>query len=490
MQLTTAGTYKDTIKNQLDCDSIIYILNLEYLPDVVFVEEDTLLCYGATCEWRGLQLTTEGTYNDTVKNQLDCDSLIYILNLKYLPDVQYIEEDTLLCHGVTCEWRNLQFITAGTYNDTVKNQLDCDSLIYTLHLEYLPQVQHFITDTFLCYGEVCDWRGTTYTESIIDHDTIRNILGCDSLIYTLNLTINHEIPITHVIDTMAGAEYHWNDQIYTYGGDYTVTLSAITGCDSVVTLHLLDNPAAIDSILVAEQCAGSGTYDVKIQTQGFIEKIALRYSPLAQAAGLRDTVVAFSSTKDTYTIYYDSVRAGVHEVTAVGLFHGVEVATYTFDLTYLYPNTIFEQRYNDLIAVLTHDYNGGYDFAAFQWYKDGVMLQGETHSYLNQQLTFDSEYSVLLTTTDGLQMMSCPIFAEDKADLSVYPTLTKVGGSVICRMTQPMQLCIYHSSGELIREYNLEKGKNEIYMPSVSGVYMLLFISNNRIERSVKVIVQ
>jgi hypothetical protein len=27
-------------------------------------------------------------------------------------------------------------------------------------------------------------------------------------------------------------------------------------------------------------------------------------------------------------------------------------------------------------------------------------------------------------------------------------------------------------------------------MPSVSGVYMLLFISNNRIERSVKVIVQ
>jgi hypothetical protein len=293
-----------------------------------------------------------------------------------------------------------------------------------------------------------------------------------------------------VIDTMAGAEYHWNDQIYTYGGDYTVTLSAITGCDSVVTLHLLDNPAAIDSMLVAEQCAGSGTYDVKIQTQGFIEKIALRYSPLAQAAGLRDTVIAFSSTKDTYTIYYDSVRAGVHEVTAVGLFHGVEVATYTFTLTYLYPNTIFEQRYNDLIAVLTHDYNGGYDFAAFQWYKDGVMLQGETHSYLNQQLTFDSEYSVLLTSTDGLQMMSCPIFAEDKADLSVYPTLTKVGGSVICRMTQPMQLCIYHSSGELIREYNLAKGKNEIYMPSVSGVYMLLFISNNRIERSVKVIVQ
>ena len=489
LQLTTEGTYKDTVKNQLDCDSLIYILNLKYLPDVVFIEEDTLLCYGVTCEWRELQLTTEGTYNDTVKNQLDCDSVIYILNLEYLPDVQYIEEDTLLYHGATCEWRGLQLTTEGTYKDTVKNQLDCDSVIYILHLEYLPQVQHFITDTFLCYGEVCDWREVVYAESGVYRDTVRNILDCDSLIFTLNLTIYPEIPITHVIDTIAGTEYHWHDNTYTEGGEYMVTLSAITGCDSVVVLHLLDNHAAIDTVIMYEQCAGSGEQEIEILTQGFIDSIALRYSPLALQAGLTDTLMPLSEN-DLYTIQYRDVRAGAHEVTAVGLFRNEEVAQYTFALTYLYPNTIFEQRYNDLLAVLTHDYNGGYDFTAFQWYQDNMPLQGETNSYLNQQLNFNAEYSVLLTDTNGVQLMSCPFIPTNRAEISIYPTIVKPGEKVNCYTTEGNKVYIHDSTGQLLNKLAVKAGTTEIYMPTTSGIYMLRFESSDHTERTYKIIVQ
>jgi hypothetical protein len=359
-----------------------------------------------------------------------------------------------------------------------------------MRLTILPPTKYFATDTALCYGEVCDWRDVTYNESGIYHDTIRNILSCDSLIYTLNLVIYPEIPITHVVDTMAGAEYHWNGQIYTDGGEYSVTLPAITGCDSVVVLHLTSNPAAIDTVIVYEQCAGSGEQEVEILTQGFIEKIALNYSPQAQAAGLRDTVMPMASMDNIYTIYYDSVRAGVHEVRAVGLFHGKEVATYTFALTYLYPNTIFEQRYNDLITILTHNYNGGYDFSAFQWYKDGVLLPGETHSYLNQSLSFESEYSVLLTNTDGLQLMSCPIIAENKAELSVYPTILKHSGMVKCHMTDNNALYIHDSTGKMLQEHQLEAGTTAITLPAISGVYLLRFVSSNHVERTFKVIVQ
>ena len=216
----------------------------------------------------------------------------------------------------------------------------------------------------------------------------------------------------------------------------------------------------------------------------------MNYSPQAQAAGLRDTVMMLSSTDDIYTIYYDDVRAGVHEVTAIGLFHGKEVASYPFTLTYLYPNTIFEQRYNDLIAVLTHDYNGGYDFTAFQWYKDGVLLPGETHSYLNQSLSFESEYSVLLTNTDGLQLMSCPIIAEDKAELSVYPTILKHGEMVKCHMTDENMLFIHNSTGKIIQEQPLKAGTTAITLPAISGVYLFRFVSNDHIERTFKVIVQ
>ena len=484
MTYTASGVYYDSLQTIHGCDSVeILILTINY--------RDTAFFSQTACEtytWYGTEYQESGTYYYHTQTALGCDS-VEVLYLTILPPAAYIVADTLLCSGATCDWRGLQLTTAGSYNDTLKNQLDCDSIIYTLHIAYLPDVQHLITDTALCYGEVCDWRGMVYERSGTYLDNVKNVLGCDSIIYTLNLVIYPEIPITHVIDTMAGPEYHWNEQIYTHGGDYTVTLPAITGCDSVVSLHLVDNPAAIDTVIVYEQCAGTGEQEVEIVTQGFIEKMLLNYSPKAQEAGLRDTVMPYT-VSNTYTIQYDSVRAGVHEVTAVALFHGVEVATYTFALSYLYPNTIFEQRYNDLIAILTHDYNGGYDFAAFQWYKDGVLLPGETHSYLNQPLSFESEYSVLLTNSEGLQLMSCPFMAENKSELTVYPTFVKDGAPVICHTTEPLQLGVYHVSGVLLYEQDLSAGTNEIYLPDVSGIYLLVFIGEDHIERNMKVIVQ
>jgi hypothetical protein len=314
------------------------------------------------------------------------------------------------------------------------------------------------------------------------------MLLCDSVIYTLNLLIHPEIPITHVTDTMAGPEYHWNEQIYTTGGEYSVILPAVTGCDSTVVLHLLSNPAAIDTVILYEQCAGSGEQEIEILTQGFISQIAFRYSPKALAAGWQDTIMPLASN-DLYTLSYRDMRAGIYEATAVGLFHDVEVATYSFTLTYLYPTTIFEQRYNDLITVLTHDYNGGYDFVAFQWYKDGILIPGATHSYLNQSLGFEAEYSVLLTDTNGLALMSCPIIAEDKAEISVYPTILHQGQLIQCKTSAPHHLYIHDATGKIIQELDAH-GTFHINLPPTSGIYMLRFMSQDRIERTFKVIIQ
>ena len=481
---TASGIYYDSLLTIHGCDSVeVLTLTINY-SDTAFFSQTACETY----TWYGTEYQESGIYYYHTQTALGCDS-VEVLYLTILPPTEYIDADTLLCYGEICEWRDMQLTIAGSYSDTLKNQLDCDSIIYTLHIDYLPDVQHFTTDTFLCYGELCDWREMVYAESGTYLDTVKNILGCDSMIYTLNLVIHPEIPVTHVIDTMAGPEYHWNEQIYTHGGDYSVTQPAINGCDSVVSLHLVDNPAAIDTIFVYEQCAGTGEQDLEILTQGFIEQIVLNYAPQSKAAGLRDTVMPYSA-QSVYTIHYDSVRAGVHEVKAVGLFHGVEVASHTFALRYLYPNSIFEQRYNDLIAVLTHDYNGGYDLSAFQWYKDGVLLPGETHSYLNQPLSFDSEYSVLLTNSEGLQLMSCPFMAEDKSDLSVYPTFIKDGAPLICQTKEPLHLAVYHVSGELLYEQDLSVGRHEVYLPDLSGVYLLLFQSEDHIERNMKVMVQ
>ncbi|MBO5674246.1 MAG: hypothetical protein J6S09_08160, partial [Paludibacteraceae bacterium] len=76
--------------------------------------------------------------------------------------------------------------SAGTYYDTVT--IDCTKTIRVLNLTVLPDVVRESADNAtVCYGESYNWRGADRSESV--SDTIKNSLGCDSIIYTLNLTV-------------------------------------------------------------------------------------------------------------------------------------------------------------------------------------------------------------------------------------------------------------------------------------------------------------
>ena len=64
----------------------------------------------------------------------------------------------------------------------------------------------------------------------------------DTLTVTGNLTISTQtIPLFNIVDTTAVAcdSFTWNDSTYTESGDYTYYRTNVSGCDSVVTLHLI-----------------------------------------------------------------------------------------------------------------------------------------------------------------------------------------------------------------------------------------------------------
>ena len=64
------------------------------------------------------------------------------------------------------------------------------------------------------------------------------IHGCDSVV-TLNLTINNSK--TGTDNQTSCNSYDWNGTVYTSSGSYTQTLQTTAGCDSVVTLTLTIN---------------------------------------------------------------------------------------------------------------------------------------------------------------------------------------------------------------------------------------------------------
>jgi len=75
-------------------------------------------------------------------------------------------------------------------------------------------------------------NGLTYSSSGFYHDTLSNVLGCDSAIKTLGLTINNDTLTTNVIN---GCDSILFEGVYYYSDTvFLDTLYTVEGCDSVV----------------------------------------------------------------------------------------------------------------------------------------------------------------------------------------------------------------------------------------------------------------
>ena len=228
-----AGEYRDTLRTANGCDQEIRILNLTVLPEIKTVLNDTI-CFGEM--YKGTIYTASTTITETFVTANGCDSTA-IVNLTVLPDVVYETPDTAtVCFGKTYTWRGEA--RSASASDTLKNSLGCDSIIYTLNLTVLPAVVNAPVETAtVCFGETYNWRGTARSASA--SDTLKNSLGCDSIIYTLNLTVLPEVKVeTEEWNLCPGdlsTPRDWHGQSISAAGNYeAIEKFAGTDCDSVI----------------------------------------------------------------------------------------------------------------------------------------------------------------------------------------------------------------------------------------------------------------
>ena len=142
-----------------------------------------------------------------------------------------------------------------------------------------------------------------------------------------------------------------------------------------------------------------------------------------------------------------------------------------------YPDSVIAQRWNDVLAVRNDVYNGGYEFVEYQWYKDGVMIEGETSSilYVEGELDFDAEYSVMLTRADGVKEMVCAVqptrfdYIREGATV-VFSSLTPSSAEV--KVSESANVRMWNSMGLLVDEYRVNEGENVLSFDIRSGVYL------------------
>ncbi|MGM9836876.1 MAG: PKD domain-containing protein [Paludibacteraceae bacterium] len=105
--------------------------------------------------------------------------------------------------------------------------------------------------------------------------------------------------------------------------------------------------------------------------------------------------------------------------------------TYDYRLMVFYPSSIFKLKFGNVLAVYLSDFNGGYEFTGYQWYKDGLPIEGATSSIYHTEEKFPegATYYVMLTRKDGFVWPSCtqtvPVTTPD-TDTEQTPAARKI----------------------------------------------------------------
>ncbi len=157
-----------------------------------------------------------------------------------------------------------------------------------------------------------------------------------------------------------------------------------------------------------------------------------------------------------------------------------------------YPSKIISQRWNDVLALLNQNYNGGYMFSSIEWFQDGAPAWSnapyKTYLYQPGGLKAESEYWAQLTRTlDGLTFCTCPFRpviqpentpAPERIQLTADNTNSRV---VHVNTNMSGVYTLYNIDGKIIRQgyFGTEYGSPTIQLPA-AGTYIIRFDDNEQ----------
>lgn len=243
----------DTISSSLGCDSIIRI-NFDKASSF-FSHDTATIVQGETLEWHGIYINTDGLYRDQHLNQYGCDS-IYEIGVGVIaapPQTNLYTTQFTICEGEVYKWRGKEYMTGGTYVDTVYkaglNEIDSIfSLKLTVRDNYKDTVvNHLYTcgpDAFIRY------QGQDYYEDTTIIINLQTIYGCDSIVKTY-LHFNTALYLSDTVK-IASTElpYLWTyrladiqtDTLLTGAGTYNHVTKAEGSCYNREQLVLIVYP--------------------------------------------------------------------------------------------------------------------------------------------------------------------------------------------------------------------------------------------------------
>ena len=211
-----------------------------------------------------------------------------------------------------------------------------------------------------------------------------------------------------------------------------------------------------------------------------VDNVYAKFDAEAQNAGFPAEIeVQFDNSGSSYMAVPLPASAKSAEVYHADLILHNDCMNDTVDIDFRVnykPEDVLAQRWNDVLGVKNAAHNGGFDFVAYQWYKDYQVMPGETNTFIYQPLEVGSTYYVELTDKNGMKLCSCPVSPVDdsSADTPELDVKYLQEGSVsTIEVAQKAAAQVYDVMGRCVSTHALEKGLNTIQTPANKGVYVL-----------------
>ncbi len=398
---TTTGTYLDTLTNAVGCDSLI-TLQLSVTPKT-FGSLNASICQGQSYSFNGLNLTSAGTYLDTLLNSANCDSILTLnlsVNAKSLTTI-----NQGICQGQSFSFNGSALTSTGTYFDTLQNNEGCDSII-TLNLTVNPKTFGTI-NKFICQGSSFFFNGNNLTTAGTYLDTLTNSNNCDSIL-TLNLSIANYTSGTANASICLGESYFFNGANLTTAGTYKDTFTVSGACDSILTLTLsVKQPtsATINKTICAGQSFAfngnnltqAGTFkDTLVNSAGCDSLLTLNLAVAPYSTG---TISVSICQGESYAFNGASLTAaGTYKDTLSVSGACDSIVALTLTVKPLPTIAITQTNANTLTATA--------GFTSYEWYLNGILLTTSTSEVL--ALSSNGVYTVKVTA-NGCSATSAPL---------------------------------------------------------------------------------
>ena len=248
---TNSGTFIFHRQTSANCDSTVTLtLNIH---ESFGANESLVVCENdLPVVWRG-NIIPRGTRSGNIvfreQTSFGCDSIV-ILSVVVNPAYHQSEELTICENELPYTWRDTVFETGtrgGSFYFERSSINGCDSTVMLkltvnpsfIHTDYLTICE---SDLPYSYGDTSFAEGTESGTFTLRRTTVS---GCDSVI-TLHLTVNPTFALTDALELCeSDLPYVYHDTVFgvgTQSGTVLLHRRTRTGCDSTVTLSLIVHP--------------------------------------------------------------------------------------------------------------------------------------------------------------------------------------------------------------------------------------------------------